>query len=48
MKDLFFMKNFKKLLMRLSQVSKLLNLKNPVNFLQNILFGSPVIDINKS
>ena len=31
----------------LSQLSKLLNLKNPVNFLQNILFGSPVIDINK-
>ncbi|GIS05929.1 MAG: hypothetical protein CM15mP109_06850 [Candidatus Dadabacteria bacterium] len=31
----------------LSQVSKLLNLKSPVNFLQNILFGSPVIDINK-
>ena len=32
----------------LSQLSKLLNLKNPVNFLQNILFGSPVIDINLS
>tara|TARA_B100001989_G_scaffold242908_1_gene210127 strand:+ start:320 stop:1111 length:792 start_codon:yes stop_codon:yes gene_type:complete len=31
----------------LSQLSKLLNLKNPVNFLQNVLFGSPVIDINK-
>tara|TARA_B100001057_G_scaffold363880_1_gene366618 strand:+ start:7779 stop:8570 length:792 start_codon:yes stop_codon:yes gene_type:complete len=31
----------------LSQVSKLLNLKSPVNLLQNILFGSPVIDINK-
>ena len=31
----------------LSQLSKLLNLKNPVNFLQNILFGSPVIDINR-
>ena len=32
----------------LSQVSKLLNLKSPVNLLQNILFGTPVIDINKS
>ena len=32
----------------LSQVSKLLNIKSPVNLLQNILFGSPVIDINKS
>ena len=31
----------------LSQVSKLLNLKSPVNLLQNILFGSPVIDIKK-
>ena len=31
----------------LSQLSKLLNLKNPVNFLQNVLFGRPVIDINK-
>tara|TARA_B100000989_G_scaffold184279_1_gene138724 strand:+ start:952 stop:1743 length:792 start_codon:yes stop_codon:yes gene_type:complete len=31
----------------LFQVSKLLNLKSPVNLLQNILFGSPVIDINK-
>ena len=31
----------------ISQLSKLLNLKNPVNFLQNILFGSPVVDINK-
>ena len=31
----------------LSQVLKLLNLKSPVNFLQNILFGSPVIEINK-
>ena len=31
----------------LSQVSKLLNLKSPVNLLQNILFGSPVIDLNK-
>ena len=31
----------------LSQVSKLLNLKSPVNLLQNILFGSPVVDLNK-
>ncbi len=31
----------------LSKVLKLLNLKNPVKLLQNILYGGPVIDINK-
>ncbi len=31
----------------LSKVSKLLNLKTPIKLLQNILYGSPVVDINK-
>ena len=31
----------------LSKVLKLLNLKSPVKLLQNILYGRPVIDINK-
>ena len=31
----------------LSQASKLFDLKSPVKLLQNILFGNPIIDINK-